>query len=223
MSENPQALSSWSDFLEDATLFDNAVRLRSLIWTIRRYAQAGARLMEVGCGSGTTAVMLADLGYRVTAIDCEAALVARIAERYSDWIRSGRLEMQVADMFSLPWREREYDLAYHQGVLEHFSDDRIVQALSEQRRVAKRLIFDVPNSRYGAHPYGDERLMKPSHWRRLIERSGWTVVQELGRDFDPWLCILPYLFFSRTALERLPWFGRRFAVSSIFVCESVER
>jgi SAM-dependent methyltransferase len=209
---------SWATYLNDANLFDNAIRLRNLIWTIQRHVPKGGRILEVGCGSGATAVLLSEIGYQVTAVDREEELIVRIRERYSDWIRSRNLEVLLGDMFALPWDGQEFDLIYHQGVLEHFEDEQIVKALTEQRRVASRLIFDVPNARYPSHPYGNERLLRPSHWRKLLQQAGWELSRELGRDFHPGLYALPYLLFSRTALEKVPWFSKYLAVSSIFVC-----
>ena len=212
--------NDWPEFLKDKTLFSNAIRLRYLIWTIQRYVPAGSRLLEVGFGSGTTAVLLADLGYKVTAVDIEARLVERLRERYADWVRMGRLVVQQADMLALPWQKREFDMAYHQGVLEHFSDKHIVQALREQVCVVEWVIFDVPNHRHGDRPFGDERLLSPSYWRRLIKQAGLEIVGERGRDFHRWLYVLPFAVFSHQALEKWPWFGRWFGVNSIFVCRS---
>lgn len=213
------ASHQWPEFLRSASLFDNAVRLRFLIWTLRRHAKPGVRLLEIGCGSGTTAVLLADLHYRVEACDVDGELVSRLIEKYSDWIRSGSLSVRKADMFQLPWAGETFDVAYHQGVLEHFPDDQIVAALREQSRVARLVLFDVPNHRYGARPFGDERLLPIGHWRRLIRSSGMEIVDERGRDFHHRLYWLPYALFSHRALDTMPWFVRHFAVSSIFVCQ----
>jgi SAM-dependent methyltransferase len=210
---------AWSQYLEGVTLFDNAIRLRHLIWTIAAELPAGSRLLEVGCGSGTTAVLLADMGFLVTAVDLDETLVARMAKRYSAWAESGRLQVQAADMTALPWDRRSFDLAYHQGVLEHFPDEVIVRALREQRRVAGKLIFDVPNHRHRDKPFGDERLLPAQHWRRLIGNAGWRIRRELGEGYRRSLFFLPYALFSRGSLTRAPWFSRRFAANSIFVCD----
>lgn len=210
----------WSEFLSDVTLFENAVRLRFLIWTLQRYVSRGDQVLEVGCGSGTMAVLMADLGIRVTACDIDAELVRRLGSKYSAWICEGQLAIQTADMFCLPWAEKHFDLVYHQGVLEHFPDDRIVAALREQARVAHLVAFDVPNNRDTTQPFGDERLLTVQHWRKLIRAAGLDVIEERGRDFHRSLYWLPYALFSRRALERMPWFGRRYAVNSIFVCRS---
>lgn len=173
----------WPEYLENETLFSNAIRLRYFIWTIERYVPRGSRLLEVGFGSGATAILLADLGYRVTAVDIDKVLVERLRHRYADWVRMGRLEVQQADMLALPWQAREFDLVYHQGVLEHFPDEQIVQALKEQARVARWVIFDVPNHRHDDRPFGDERLLPCSHWRNLLNQASLELVEEIGRDF----------------------------------------
>jgi SAM-dependent methyltransferase len=214
----PEGLKGWPQFLSGVSLFDNAVRLRFFLWTLRRHISPGANLLEVGFGSGTTAILLADLGYRVTACDLNSELVLRFASRYPDWIGSNRLFVQQADMFQLPWADQAFDLAYHQGVLEHFPDERIIAALREQARVARLVLFDVPNQRYPARPFGDERLLPARHWRKLIRAAGLEVADERGRDFHKWLYWLPHGLFSHAALDRLPWFSRHFAVSSIFLC-----
>jgi len=212
--------NEWPEFLENETLFSNAIRLKYLIWTMQRYVPAGSRVLEVGFGSGTTAVLLADLGYTVTAVDINEMLVERVRSRYADWIRMGRLVVQQADMLALPWQNKEFDLAYHQGVLEHFPDEHIVQALREQGRVAEWVIFDVPNHRHGDRPFGNERLLPPTHWRHLIKQAGLELVEERGRDFHRWLYVLPFAVFSHRALEKWPWFGRWLGINSIFVCRS---
>jgi SAM-dependent methyltransferase len=212
---------SWPQFLDGVSLFQSAVRLRFLIWTLQRYFPTGSTFIEVGCGSGTTAVLLADLGYRVLACDIEAELISRVQGKYSDWLRSGRFQVQQEDMFNLPWRQTTFDAAYHQGVLEHFEDDQIVRALKEQARVARFVVFDVPNHRYPDQVFGDERLLPPRHWHRLIAEAGLEVIEERGRDFSHWLYLLPFAFFSHEGLEKMTWFSRWFAVSSIFVCKSL--
>jgi len=211
-------VTTWPEFLKGASLFDNAVRLRFFLWTMRRHVSPRARLLEVGFGSGTTAVLLADLGYHVTACDIEPGLVSCVSGKYSDWIRTGRMCIEQADMFDMPWEDKSFDVVYHQGVFEHFPDEQIVAALREQERVARLIVFDVPNHRCGARPFGNERLLPVRHWRRLIEAAGLESVDERGRDFHHWLYCLPHALFSHFALDRIPWFVRHFAASSIFVC-----
>lgn len=209
---------AWSEFLENATLFHNAVRLRHLIWLFEKLVPRGAELLETGFGSGTTAILLADMGYRVTILDRDATLIQRFENRYADWTTSGRISVIHGDMLRLPWTEKRFAVAYHQGVLEHCTDDQIVAALRQQARVAGEILFDVPNCRYDAHPFGDERLLTEAHWKTLIRQAGLHIAGIYGRDFPGWLYAFPFAFFSRTGLFRLPWLGRRFGKSWIFHC-----
>lgn len=214
-------MNSWPEYLKSETLFSNAIRLRHLIWIIQQYIPQGGKLLEVGFGSGTTAVLLSDLGYQVTAIDINTELVDRMRQNYADWVRSGRLNVQKGDAFALPYLDKQFDLAYHQGVLEHFLDDQILLALREQARVARWVIFDVPNKRLGVQHFGDERLLPLDHWRGLIRQAGLTLVSEYGRDVHRWLYFLPFGLFSHPILLRQPWFSRMIGVNSIFVCRSL--
>jgi len=217
----PAPQRSWADFCDGISLFENAVRLRTFLWTIQKHCAPGSSLLEVGCGSGTAAVLLADMGYRVNACDFDRDLVARLSATYSDWIRRGPLHVEQTDMFELPWCDVFFDAAYHQGVLEHFADELIVAALKEQARVAKLVVFDVPNCRHVVRTFGNERLLSPRHWRTLISRAGLEVIAEQGRDFPRWMYALPHALFSHRGMDRWPFFGRLFAANTIFVCRSV--
>jgi 2-polyprenyl-3-methyl-5-hydroxy-6-metoxy-1,4-benzoquinol methylase len=214
-------MKTWPEYLTGETLFTNAIRLRNLIWTIQRFVPLGSKLLEVGFGSGATAVLLADIGYRVTAIDINKELVERACSKYVGWIKKGLLDIRIGNMLELPWDHSEFDLVYHQGVLEHFSDDVIVHALREQARVAPLIIFDVPNHRCKKRSFGDERLLAPQQWRRLAREAGLDIVYEGGRDFPRYLYFLPFALFSRKSLDVLPWFGRTFGANSIFVCKTL--
>ena len=214
-------VKTWDEFLRDDSLFDNAIRLRYFIWTINRRFKPGSNVLEVGCGSGTTSVMLADQGYNVTAVDVNKSLIDRIQERYRGGL-SGSLNVMHHDMFALPWESLSFDLTIHQGVLEHFDDQSIVRALQEQGRVSRWIIFDVPNQRKQTKPFGDERFLSFPHWQSLIHQAGLTIDAYYGRDFSRWTYIMPHGLFTRFGLERLSSFGRAFGQSYVFVCKSGE-
>lgn len=212
---------NWAEFLAGESLFVNAIRLQALIWTIQEYAVPGARLLEVGCGSGSTALLLADLGYHVTATDIDPSLLDSLRNRCAMDNQRGSITVEEANAFRLPWSDRPFDLAYHQGVLEHFTDEQIVTALEEQGRIAELVIFDVPNNRHRDQPFGDERCLPVGYWRKLLKQARLRVVACRGRGFPKWTYALPHLFFARWALRHTAWFGRRFGESSVFVCRSL--
>ena len=148
-------MATWVEYLKKDTLFSNAIRLQHLVWTILHYVPKGSRILETGFGSGMTSILLADLGYSVTALDIDEKSVRIVKEKFPHFTNSGKFTVLNGDMFTLPLQTKSFALVYHQGVLEHFSDQDIILALKENGRVAELVIFDVPNSRSKLQDFGD--------------------------------------------------------------------
>jgi SAM-dependent methyltransferase len=71
----------------------------------REHGLRGHRLLDVGCGTGSSFMPMLRRGYSVTGCDLSPAMVERARRKLR-----GRGEVCVADMRSLPWRGR-FDLA----------------------------------------------------------------------------------------------------------------
>lgn len=125
-----------------------------------------SRVLEVGCGSGTMSVFMSHLGSDVTAVDRDASILER-AEKASKEL-NGSVKFMEADAFELPFSDKEFDMAFSQGVLEHFSDEDILKLVREQLRVAKCVFFSVPNNFYRHRDFGNERLMAKREWEALL-------------------------------------------------------
>ena len=209
-------VDGWTEFLDSPffNLFDRSLILRELITQIRRAANPPATVLEVGCGSGLTSVLLASMGYHVTAIDANAELAARMKRHETAF---PNLLGAQADMFEMKFSDKAFDIAFSQGVLEHYSDNDIVRALSEQRRIARIVVIDVPNGRGKIGDYSDERLISPSQWRKLIRASKLVIVNQSARGMARWSERYPKLLGW---LED-SWVARRFGENSIFVCKEV--
>jgi hypothetical protein len=52
--------------------------------------------------------------------------------------------------------------------MEHFSDEQIGGLVREQLRVSRSVVFSVPSDRYPRQDVGNERLMPPEEWRRIV-------------------------------------------------------
>jgi 2-polyprenyl-3-methyl-5-hydroxy-6-metoxy-1,4-benzoquinol methylase len=207
-------ISGWTEFLDSQffNLFDRSLILRELITQIRRVASSPTMVIEVGCGSGLTSVLLASMGYKVTAADANAQLVKKV-KRFEAAFPN--LISVQADMFRMGFKDKNFDIAFSQGVLEHYCDDDIIRALLEQKRIAQIVVIDVPNGRGKIGDYGDERSISPLQWRKLIRTSGLVIVNESARSMARWSESFPkllrWLEDSRMA--------RHFGENSIFVCK----
>ncbi len=130
---------------------------------------------EVGIGTGT-------MGFTLSCLAKEQAITLNVYELdYSikflkaakDFNGSSSINYVQADTFTLPFSavHRNNHMIFHQGLLEHFSNEEIQQMLIEQLRVADTVIATVPSYEYvfQAGLRGDERLMSLEQWTDIIQ------------------------------------------------------
>jgi len=207
---------NWTQFFADEffNLYDRSIILKELMVQIRSISKPSASLLESGCGSGLTSVLLASMGYTVTAIDANPDLIQRL-KRYE--FSFPNVKFRQMDMFQTEFRDKQFDTVFSQGVLEHYSDEDVVRALAEQKRVAGIVVIDVPNARGKIGDYGDERAITRKQWRQLIQSVGLKIVAESARGMARWSQrhqkLLGWLEDS--------WLSRRFGENSIFICKEV--
>ena len=91
--------------------------------------EPGARVLDVGCGTGVFLRLCADRGAEVAGVDAAAGLLDLARDA-----RAGRRPAS-ADMADLPYADDSFDLVT--GFTSFFFADDIVRALSEARRVAR--------------------------------------------------------------------------------------
>jgi len=117
--------------------------IRRLAGTLR--AQPPAAALDVACGTGRHAVVLADLGYDVLGIDLSAPSIAAAGRRSRP-----NLSFQVLDMRAIAWRER-FDLAVNLftsfGYFGDEDDERqVVGGIERALRPGGELVIDFLNA-----------------------------------------------------------------------------
>lgn len=148
---------------------------------------AGARLLDVGAGTGHAGLAFAPLGVEVVALDLTAAMLAQARGLASD--RAATLDPVRGLAESLPFRAASFDAVVCRYCAHHFMDP--AAAIAEMRRVLRTgapLLF-VDH----VAPEDDEAdefvnrldwLRDPSHRRepRLSEYEAWLVAAGLRID-----------------------------------------
>src|SRR4030081_1494334 len=92
---------------------------------------AGKKVLEVGCGIGTHAALLAKAGANLTAIDLTERAVQMTRRRFEAFGLQGTIER--ADAERLPFQDASFDVVWSWGVIHHSS--RTENCLSEISRV----------------------------------------------------------------------------------------
>lgn len=98
--------------------------------------EAGAEILDVGCGPGTITAGLGALvpDGRVVGIDA-AADVLDEARAESARLGLGNVRYEVGDVYQLAFADSSFDVVHAHQVLQHLSDP--VAALTEMRRVCR--------------------------------------------------------------------------------------
>ena len=129
----------------------NAVNIQLRQTRVLRYVdslglKAGARVLDLGCGAGFTAVELLNRDYDVVACDVSASMLDLARENCAEagYTSNVRFELQSAEDLEL--ESESFDLVIAMGLIEYLEWDR--WALQEMHRVLRPggyLIVTAPN------------------------------------------------------------------------------
>lgn len=166
--------------------------------TDRFMASAQGRVVDIGAGSGRAliGVLQTRPGTRGTAVDIyrgywgiEDNTPARVLRNARIGGVAERVDVETADMRTLPFADGSYDAAISTYAIDHLRRADVPVALNEVARVLKpggeflleivnvdawvRLSMPIPHFGLAAHPSQD-----PARWRRLLAESGFEVEEE---------------------------------------------
>lgn len=177
----PFALSQW------AFLFP-------IFLTIRRILPSGGKVLDVGCGAGIFASLLAHHGFKVVGIDEDADIVS-YARETAIYLRSP-VSIEQGNAFDLSRYYGQFDLVYSLGVVEHFEPSVTIEMIREQARCGRFVVAAVPTrfTRYAA-PVTDERLYYRKQIIDMFRMAGIDVKESFVYGEVPTL--------AATNLERL--------------------
>jgi len=169
-----------------------AGRLAGLSAAVRQHAQAGGRLLDLGCGTGELARALAVAGLQVTGCDISPQMLLRAAR---DWGRCAGWVRLEPDWRTLPFASAAFDVVVAASVFEYVAEPRAV--LRECARVLRPggvVLYTVPDLRH------------PVRWAEWCAQRLATVTGEppaySGRS--PWHRYRAYLRASRQR-HRVRW------------------
>jgi SAM-dependent methyltransferase len=160
----------------------------------------GARILEVGCGTGGNIPLLARFG-TVSALEPDAESRAYVAERLETVVDGGRLPD------GLPYAPASFDLVCAFDVIEHVEDDAgALAALAGLLRPGGALLTTVPayGWMWSRHDelHHHKRRYRLADYRAKIEAAGLTV--ETATHFNS-------LLFPAAVAQRLVkrWLNRQ--------------
>ncbi len=154
---------------------------------------SGLKVLEVGAGSGRDSDDIASQGGTVVTLDYSEEALSLMRDSLKSPI-----QIVCGDARAIPFDDETFDLVFHQGLLEHFRDPRVL--LEENNRVLKKggtLLVDVPQRFHyytilkhilmlvGKWFAGWETEFSPGGLRRLVEAQGFEIVCMYGENLYP--------------------------------------
>lgn len=141
---------------------------------IRERLGAGSRILEIGCGAGLHASLLASWGYLVTAGDLDPRIVERARRTIASFGQT--VEVVELDAVALPAHLVGFDLAFSLGLVEHFDRSTTVDMLRAQARAARTVVVVIP-TKHTEHADGitDERIYSLRELEAIVRDAGMRV------------------------------------------------
>ena len=175
----------WKKFDFDANYRNTCEQLDSY-YLIEEYfgKRVGNKILEVGCGSGLTSLILAKrYKLKPTFLDASAESI-KICKK-----NAKRLSIEAVCVMALaqelPFKDNEFDIVLSGGLIEHLTPEDKLKAMQEMYRVSKNLVIViVPNAHnvpyrigkfwrelLGKWAFGDENPLTKNELRSLTEKS----------------------------------------------------
>lgn len=114
-------------------------RIEQVRQDIAARVSASERVLDIGCGTGGLAVILAHNGARVTAIDIAAPMLAQAARRVREAELGDRIELRELGAVELDtvFSDASLDCVVSTLVFSELSDDEIEYTLAECQRILR--------------------------------------------------------------------------------------
>lgn len=174
----------WNEFYTTKFNFRTFLKIISghiyLFYIILKFR--AKKILEVGCGTSSMSIFLSFFVKDVVALDKNPQLIKQ-GMNFSRKFKRKNIKFICGDAFDLPFKDNLFDIVFSQGLLEHFSDKDIHKLIDEQIRVAKYVIFSVPNEYYPKKDFGNERLISKEKWESIIVENYLVLSKYYGRSW----------------------------------------
>ena len=147
-------------------------------------------VLDCGCAYGFISKRLMDKGIHSVGMD-----ISHWCEKQG--IIPGHFVRHDMQITPWPFKDKEFDVAYCEGVLEHVEDDRVDDIMAEFERVSRRrilaLTFDwhvelSPYSKFNSEAPGHINLHSHNWWFEKMPEHTWLFYPATGiQDSNVWL------------------------------------
>ena len=169
---------SWEEY------FNIKMKLKkNFLNQILKYYDNKKPVLECGAGTGKFSAYLASKGVKAYAIDLEKAMVEQAKEISNKITPQNRVNVIQGDIRKIPFDNKYFSVTHSSGVMEHYSDNEIIEIINEQLRVSDVCVFSVPTKYFEKKMLGNERFLSRKKWREIINKSNAIIIKETGYHY----------------------------------------
>lgn len=170
--------SDWDEY------FNIKMKLkRKFIKQVLKYSVSGKPVLECGCGTGKTSILLSSYGITTYAMDIEKEMVKETKKKSKEMYPENLVNVFEGDIRTIPYENKFFSVSHSSGVLEHYSDEEIVNLINEQLRVSDYCVFSVPTKYFEKKMLGNERFLSRKEWKNIISKSNAKIIKESGYHY----------------------------------------
>lgn len=154
----------------------------------QKYLKQGAKILDLGCGLGCTAVPLSSLGYKIVGIDNDRKVVEAAQKNGKNFGKD--IKILEGDIFKVTeyFEKDSFDACIRGGLLEHFKKEDIKKLVELQLELAPIVIASMPvKTERTMKQYGfTEETALNHHTADGIYRNFWSEnewVNDVLKDF----------------------------------------
>lgn len=96
--------------------------IRGIAADVAAGSQAGARVLDVGCGPGHLSIRLAGLGLEVTGLDLDPAMIERARANATEADDISRPSFVIGDAAALPFPDASFDVVVSTFSVHHWAE-----------------------------------------------------------------------------------------------------
>jgi len=153
------------------------------------------KILEAGCGSGYSSIMLAKEGAKVYLLD-NTKEALKYSKMISKFNKIKNVRFRKGNLFNIPYATSIFDITWNSGVIEHYKNKIIYKIIDEMKRVTKKdglIMIAVPNLLTPEILYrmikigkGTERFFTKAKLRKIMEKTALKEIEIYSLD-----CVIP--------------------------------
>ena len=147
----------------------------ALVNRIRKALKPKAKILEIGTGTGAIGALLTKYGFDVIATDNDLEMIEIAKNSFSLFGDNQNVIFLDAKDIIKNFGKNSFDCVITHGMLEHYSDEKIILYLRDQLEVSPLAICVVPtksmSEEYRRKGFGNERYLSTKYWKKLISNN----------------------------------------------------